>query len=95
MSPPSASAAPGRFRLGERRITRFDGDFGYDVPMVRGGGTAHRTNGDGGTNSLLGAVRLGGAQSLVELRGDYLDVDRGLPGSIVSPTPDARQPSVA
>ena len=72
-------------------ITRFDGNFGYDVPAVRGGGTAHRTNGDGGTNSLLGAVRLGGAQSLVELRGDYLDVDRGLPGSIVSPTPDARQ----
>ena len=72
-------------------LTRFDGDFGYQVPPVRGGGTADRANGDGRNNSLLGAVRLGGGISLAELRADYLDIDRGLPGSIVQPTLDARQ----
>jgi outer membrane cobalamin receptor len=72
-------------------LTRFDADFGYAVPAIRGGGTARRANGDGATNSLLGAVRFGGASSLTELRGDFLDVDRGLPGSIVEPSPNARQ----
>jgi vitamin B12 transporter len=72
-------------------LTRFDGDFGYEVPPVRGGGAAERANGDGRNNSLLGSVRFGGGHSLTELRGDYLDIDRGLPGSFVQPTLDARQ----
>lgn len=72
-------------------FTRFAGDFPYEVPPVRGGGTADRVNGDGRNNSLLGAVRVGGRRSLTELRADYLDVDRGLPGSIVQPTSGARQ----
>ena len=72
-------------------LTRFAGDFGYEVPPVRGGGTADRANGDGRNTSMLGTVRLGGLHSLTELRADYLDVDRGLPGSVVQPTPAARQ----
>lgn len=72
-------------------LTRFDGDFGYQVPSIRGGGVADRANGDGHNNSLLGSVRLGGRHSLTELRADYLDIDRGLPGSFVQPTLDARQ----
>ena len=72
-------------------LNGFDGDFGYDVPAIRGGGTADRRNGDGRTRSLLGTVRLAGSRGLVELRGDYLGVDRGLPGSAVQPTGSARQ----
>lgn len=72
-------------------LTRFDGDFGYQVPLIRGGGVADRANGDGRNNSLLGSVRLGGKHSLTEVRADYLDIDRGLPGSFVQPTLDGRQ----
>ena len=37
----------------------FDGDFGYDVPAIRGGGTADRRNGDGRTavSARHGAAR--------------------------------------
>lgn len=72
-------------------LTRFAGDFGYEVPPIRGGGVADRANSDGRNNSLLGSFRLGGTQSLTEVRADYLDMDRGLPGSFVQPTLDARQ----
>jgi vitamin B12 transporter len=72
-------------------LTRFHGDFGYQAPAIRGGGVTERANGDGQNNSLLGAIRLGGAHSLTEVRADYLDIDRGLPGSFVQPTPRARQ----
>lgn len=72
-------------------FSRFDGDFGYDVPVIRGGGTADRRNGDGHTRSLLGTARMADSRGLVELHGDYLDVDRGLPGSAVQPTVSARQ----
>jgi vitamin B12 transporter len=72
-------------------LTRLDGNFGYEVPPIRGGGTADRANGDGRTNSLLGSIRLGGRHSLTEVRADYLDIARGLPGSFVQPTLDARQ----
>ena len=72
-------------------LNLFDGDFAYEVPPVRGGGTADRVNGDGRNTSVLGAVRLAGRRSVAELRADYLDFDRGLPGSVVQPTTDARQ----
>lgn len=72
-------------------LSRFAGDFGYEIPQIRGGGTADRANGDGRNNSLLGALRLGGANSFTEVRADYLDIDRGLPGSIIQPTLGSRQ----
>lgn len=72
-------------------LTRFDGDFGYRVPLIRGGGVADRANGDGRNSSLLGSVRLASKNSLTEVRADYLDIDRGLPGSFVQPTLDGRQ----
>jgi outer membrane receptor protein involved in Fe transport len=65
-------------------LNQFAGDFDYEVPPVRGGGTAERENGDGSNNSLLGTFRLSGRRSVAEIRADYLDVDRGLPGSIVN-----------
>jgi len=72
-------------------LTRFDGDFGYQVPPIRGGGMADRANGDGRNGSVLGSIRVGGRHSLTEVRGDYIDIDRGLPGSFIQPTLDARQ----
>ncbi len=72
-------------------LTRFEGDFRYAVPAVRGGGTDSRTNGDGATESLLGSLRVGPAHSSLEVRGDLLRVRRGLPGSIVQQTTTARQ----
>ncbi len=72
-------------------LNSFDGDFAYEVPAIRGGGTADRVNGDGDTQSLLGTFRFAGRRSSLELRGDYLDIGRGLPGSVVQPTTHARQ----
>jgi outer membrane cobalamin receptor len=72
-------------------LSRFDGEFDYQVPAIRGGGVADRTNADGRTRSLLGTFNLTGARSGLELRGDYFDVERGLPGSQVQPTLHARQ----
>lgn len=70
---------------------RTDGDFGYAVPDVRGGGTAIRLNSDARTVTASGSGRLRAGDREVRLLGDFLDVDRGMPGPVTSPTPTARQ----
>ena len=68
----------------EHRATR--GDFSYDVPAVRGGGTARRTNSDATSTSVLGVAGIDGSAGSVRLRGDWRSTDRGLAGSIVQPS---------
>jgi len=68
----------------EHRTTR--GDFSYDVPAVRGGGTARRTNSDATSTSILGVGGVDGSAGSVRLRGDWRSTDRGLAGSIVQPS---------
>ncbi len=68
----------------ERRTTR--GDFSYDVPAVRGGGTARRENSDVSTTNLLGVGGFDGDLGSLRLRGDWHSTDRGVAGSIVQPS---------
>lgn len=70
---------------------KFGGDFPYDVPPERGGGTATRLNSDATDLSLDGSVAWSGRTADVRLRGEYFDIDRGLPGTIVQPSLTGRQ----
>lgn len=89
----SASGEPGSPLSGtlSARWRALDGDFEYEVPRVRGGGRAQRRNADAELRSLRGSGTL-------EVRGlrmagslDVTDVERGMPGSVVQPSPGARQ----
>ncbi len=72
----------------ERRTTR--GDFSYDVPVVRGGGTAQRENSDVSSTNLHGVGGFDGALGSLRFRADWRSTDRGLAGSIVQPSLTAR-----
>lgn len=75
---------------GGLRYRAIDGEFDYDRPDALGGGTAPRLNADerdlGGFGSvalpLLGELRV---------RAELGHVERGLPGPMHAPTPEARQ----
>jgi outer membrane receptor protein involved in Fe transport len=64
----------------------FAGDFPYDIPPERGGGTGVRFNSAARDVSLNGAVGWTGASAEARLRGEYFDVDRGMPGTVVQPS---------
>ncbi len=64
----------------------FAGDFPYDIPPERGGGTGLRLNSAARDVSLNGAVAWTGATGEAHLRGEYFDVDRGMPGTAVQPS---------
>ena len=64
----------------------FAGDFPYDIPPERGGGTGVRLNSAARDVSLEGAVAWTGAAAEARLRGEYFDVDRGMPGTVVQPS---------
>jgi len=70
---------------------RTDGDFSYAVPDVRGGGTADRINADARTLTVSGFGGVSGSTGEIQLIGNVLDLERGMPGPITSPTPQARQ----
>ena len=67
------------------RGERYASGFSYDVPEVRGGGTAERRNAGGSLYGL--SARLDQPVNLV-LRATASD--RGLPGTTTNPTPGAR-----
>jgi len=68
----------------EHRTAR--GDFSYDVPAVRGGGTATRTNSDATSTNVLGVAAIDGSAGTARARVDWRATDRGLAGSIVQPS---------
>ena len=67
------------------------GDFGYDVPAVRGGGTATRQNADLTSREVLGTGSLEGNGWDARVRGGWNDLTRGMAGSIVQPSLTGRQ----
>ena len=67
------------------------GDFSYDVPVVRGGGTTRRDNADASSTSLLAVAALDAGTTSLRLRGDLRSADRGVPGSIVQPSLTGRE----
>ena len=72
----------------EHRATR--GDFSYDVPAVRGGGTARRANSDASSTNVLGVGGLDGNAGSLRVRADWRSTARGLAGSIVQPSSTGR-----
>lgn len=72
-------------------LSRSTGHFEFAQDPVRGGGTARRENDDARTAALLLGFRAGFGGTFAEIRGDALDLRRGVPGSIVQPTALARQ----
>lgn len=75
--------------VGDYRETT--GDFSYDVPVVRGGGTAKRLNADTRSVGLIGAASLEGEQATLQLHAETDSRTRGMPGSIVQPSLTGRQ----
>lgn len=72
-------------------VRHVDGDFPFDVPAVRGGGTDVRAN--AASDQRNAQAGLGYASRGIELRvrGDWLSVDRGMPGTIVQQSLTAEQ----
>ncbi|HEU0013939.1 MAG TPA: TonB-dependent receptor plug domain-containing protein [Longimicrobium sp.] len=67
------------------------GDFRFEVPAFRGGGTAVRANGDAESLSLFAAAGLARGARELRARAEAFAVERGMPGPIGQPSPDARQ----
>jgi iron complex outermembrane receptor protein len=70
------------------------GDFSYDVPAVRGGGSTRRLNGDARSTGVLATASIDGANGepgALQVRGEWQHRSRGLPGSIVQPSTTGRQ----
>jgi outer membrane cobalamin receptor len=74
---------------GDYRTAR--GDFTYEVPTLRGGGTDIRRNADVTARQLLGTGSLEGESWDARLRGGWSDLTRGMAGSIVQPSMTGRQ----
>ena len=66
------------------------GDFSYDVPAIRGGGTARRTNADVRSSSVVGATSLEAGRMAARGRIDWEETARGVAGSIVQPSSTGR-----
>lgn len=69
----------------------FAGDFPYEVPPERGGGTATRLNSASKDLGLSGSAMWTGGSSNLRVRGEYFDVNRGMPGTVVQPSLTAHQ----
>ena len=90
----AAPRPPGARRLGgsitgDYRYVR--GDFPYDLPAVRGGGTATRINSDVSAGQLLGSASLEDSIGVERVRASWEDLSRGLAGSIVQPSTSGRE----
>ncbi|HEY4132392.1 MAG TPA: TonB-dependent receptor plug domain-containing protein, partial [Gemmatimonadaceae bacterium] len=90
----SRALGDSRTRLGGSVTTDFRsirGDFPYDVPAVRGGGTARRINSGVDSRNVLGTTTLDGESWSGTARGSWQSLERGLAGSIVQPSTTGHQ----
>jgi len=71
--------------------SRFGGDFPYAVPPERGGGSATRLNTDATDIAADASLAWNATGSGVRLRGEFFDMDRGMPGTVMQPSLTARQ----
>jgi vitamin B12 transporter len=75
--------------VGDFREAR--GDFSYDVPVFRGGGTARRLNADTRALGLIGSASLESEAAALRVHAEADRRTRGMPGSIVQPSLTGRQ----
>ncbi len=73
----------------DRRTAR--GDFSYDVPPERGGGTARRENADARVTDVVATTALDGDRGSVRARATWQESARGLVGSVVQPSLSGRE----
>lgn len=86
---PLGSMRGGGSITGDYRTVR--GDFEYDVPALRGGGTARRVNSDVTSREVTGALSLDGNSLSAKLSGSAETMARGIAGSIVQPSTTGRE----
>ncbi|HMI58127.1 MAG TPA: TonB-dependent receptor, partial [Gemmatimonadaceae bacterium] len=67
------------------------GDFPFDLPAVRGGGSATRINSDVSAGQLLGSASLEDSLGVERVRASWEDLSRGLAGTIVQPSASGRE----
>jgi outer membrane cobalamin receptor len=70
---------------------RSDGDFPFTSPAVRGGGETRRQNADHSLGTGHLSVRYRRPLFDVSARTEFSSIERGMPGSVVQPSPHARQ----
>ncbi len=90
----AASRAVGSGRLTAQAnadLREVDGNFQFEVPAVRGGGTAQRINAGSQQRAAQGSAGYQWRGGDFRLRGDWLSVERGMPGSIVQQSLSAIQ----
>lgn len=84
----------GAYRLGAALTGDYrtlDGSFLYEVPALRGGGTATRVNSDVTSRQLSGALSLGTTAAEIRVRGGWQGMDRGVAGTIVQQSRTGRE----
>ncbi len=64
----------------------YAGDFTYEIPAIRGGGAAHRENGDARSGGALASAFVEGTRGRLQVRSQLQSESRGTPGSIVQPS---------
>ena len=75
---------------GGARLRGADGEFDFDRPDALGGGRVARGNADERELGGFASAAIG-ALGRVRLRADVARIERGLPGPMHAPTPEARQ----
>jgi outer membrane receptor protein involved in Fe transport len=70
---------------------QLGGNFVTAIPIERGGGVTRRANADADRLALNGSGSLRRGTTILDLRGELADIDRGMPGSIVQPSLFGRQ----
>jgi outer membrane cobalamin receptor len=83
-----ATVLGGRIGAEWRQAT---GDFPYDMPVERGGGSTRRGNADARIVDVTASGTAVRGATDVRARLELFDADRGMPGSIVQPSLFARQ----
>lgn len=84
----------GAYRVGASLTGDYrtlDGSFPYEVPALRGGGTATRVNSDVTSRQLSGAWSLGNNAAEIRVRGEWEGMDRGVAGTIVQQSLTGRE----
>ncbi|HEV7705560.1 MAG TPA: TonB-dependent receptor [Gemmatimonadaceae bacterium] len=86
---PAGTQRLGGSITGDYRYVR--GDFPFDLPAVRGGGSATRINSDVSAGQLLGSASLEDSLGTERVRASWEDLSRGLAGTIVQPSASGRE----
>ncbi len=75
----------------DAEVRHIEGDFQYDVPFIRGGGSATRANAASGLAAVVSSATYERGGVSLGARAQWLDIGRGMPGTVVQPSVHADQ----